>query len=392
MVHFESQMRRRQDPAGTQSALIPMIVRPSSLPEWIRGLVPLDWTGSDSERRREWKKLLKLLGAPAPTVDPPSAMHEVDATATDPVVNPVEKDFGTPVATIELPQPLAGKYAVIQKMAETSLSTLFIAQNRQGTRYLVKKIKRKEGYRQEWIKQVASIYGRSKVASRVVLPVTVAEDQEAFYELLEFVEGWTVNKVMTMPGQVGVLGRLLEEWASQLLLLIEPLHQEGFIHRDINPYNVMISSKDLSLVLIDFSSSVPVDQAAQVPPLFCPGFSAPEQHDREYGTFNDVYSVGALIYYLANARPPPTYEDRIYRAAGVALEGRVYHRLGNLMEGLMTLAPEARLPNVTAVWQNVQRRGSTEVLDASERAVLLLPDRGGEVGMGYHRWRWRRPG
>jgi hypothetical protein len=44
MVGFESLMARGSDPAGLEGALIPLLLRPVELPNWIKGLVPIDWT------------------------------------------------------------------------------------------------------------------------------------------------------------------------------------------------------------------------------------------------------------------------------------------------------------------------------------------------------------
>jgi len=63
MVAFESLMARRLDPSGRESSLIPLVLRPTGLPEWLQGLIPIDWT-NPSDHEREWRKLLKVLGAP----------------------------------------------------------------------------------------------------------------------------------------------------------------------------------------------------------------------------------------------------------------------------------------------------------------------------------------
>lgn len=63
MVSFESLAARRADPAGTESKLIPLIFRKVTLPDWIRGLISVDWT-QERFQRREWRKLLKALEAP----------------------------------------------------------------------------------------------------------------------------------------------------------------------------------------------------------------------------------------------------------------------------------------------------------------------------------------
>jgi uncharacterized protein DUF7019/TIR domain-containing protein len=63
MVAFESLMARRLDPSGDEPGLIPLVLRSCELPEWLRGLIPIDWT-NPSYHAREWRKLLKALGAP----------------------------------------------------------------------------------------------------------------------------------------------------------------------------------------------------------------------------------------------------------------------------------------------------------------------------------------
>jgi len=70
MVHFESLNARRSDPAGTQSRLIPLILRQTALPDWLAGLIPIDWTGQQ-DHLREWRKLLSALEARRDSAPPP---------------------------------------------------------------------------------------------------------------------------------------------------------------------------------------------------------------------------------------------------------------------------------------------------------------------------------
>ena len=52
MVAFESLMARRLDPSGSEPVLIPLVLRSSELPEWLRGLIPIDWTDPNLSRQR----------------------------------------------------------------------------------------------------------------------------------------------------------------------------------------------------------------------------------------------------------------------------------------------------------------------------------------------------
>ena len=50
--------------------LVPIVVRPTKPPAWMQGLLRQDWTAV-SQMRKDWVKLLQMLGAPHPHVDPP---------------------------------------------------------------------------------------------------------------------------------------------------------------------------------------------------------------------------------------------------------------------------------------------------------------------------------
>ncbi|MFZ1613654.1 MAG: toll/interleukin-1 receptor domain-containing protein, partial [Holophaga sp.] len=81
-VWFESLQARKRDPSGRNSTLIPFIIQKTKIPDWINGLVPIDWT-LNSNTEREWHKLLSVLNAPY-IVPPPSSPHtSILKTITD---------------------------------------------------------------------------------------------------------------------------------------------------------------------------------------------------------------------------------------------------------------------------------------------------------------------
>lgn len=84
MVGFEALMARRSDPSGMDSRLVPLLVRTTQLPEWMRGLIPVDWT-DPSTHAREWRKLLGVLGATILDAPRPPAVSELSAV-TRPLV------------------------------------------------------------------------------------------------------------------------------------------------------------------------------------------------------------------------------------------------------------------------------------------------------------------
>ncbi|HET6974906.1 MAG TPA: toll/interleukin-1 receptor domain-containing protein [Pyrinomonadaceae bacterium] len=79
MVNFESLMLRGKDPSGNSSRLVPFIIRPTEVPEYIRNLVAIDWTDA-THHAREWTKLLDLLKAKDRNAPPPGPL-QVDPNA-----------------------------------------------------------------------------------------------------------------------------------------------------------------------------------------------------------------------------------------------------------------------------------------------------------------------
>lgn len=77
MVRFEALAARRADPSGLNSKLIPLLLRETVLPDWLRGLIPVNWT-DHRIHAREWRKLLSALGAPNLDVAPPRALQDQD--------------------------------------------------------------------------------------------------------------------------------------------------------------------------------------------------------------------------------------------------------------------------------------------------------------------------
>jgi hypothetical protein len=84
-VHFESLLLRRQDPAGMDGRLIPLVLRQCEVPEWLRGLVAVDWT-REAALSLEWAKLLTALGARNLTSSAPCALEELATATIDPNV------------------------------------------------------------------------------------------------------------------------------------------------------------------------------------------------------------------------------------------------------------------------------------------------------------------
>ncbi|MDD1417424.1 serine/threonine protein kinase, partial [Dolichospermum sp. ST_con] len=78
------------------------------------------------------------------------------------------------------------------------------------------------------------------------------DENKEFFLVQEFIDGHTLNEEL-IPGQpwseTQVMQMLLE-----ILSILEFVHQEGVIHRDIKPDNIIRRAADYKLVLVDFGA------------------------------------------------------------------------------------------------------------------------------------------
>lgn len=104
---------------------------------------------------------------------------------------------------------------------------------------------------------------------------------------------------------------------EQLIEAVQVAHENNIIHRDINPKNIMIYN-DNKLKLIDFGISKIKDMVNSdtVFQFATNRYASPEviQHSENATEQSDIYSIGAVIYYLFTGEKPPLadkFEEKI---------------------------------------------------------------------------------
>ncbi len=104
-------------------------------------------------------------------------------------------------------------------------------------------------------------------------------------------------------------------YVRQSLLGLERLHFAGIVHRDVKPYNLMITNDD-RVKIIDFGlSKVRGEEKMAIPGMQVgsPYYAAPEQNEdpRASDERADLYSVGVMAYRMVTGRLAGGEERRI---------------------------------------------------------------------------------
>ena len=130
------------------------------------------------------------------------------------------------------------------------------------------------------------------------------------YIVMEFVNGTTFKELVAQKG-----GRIP---AKELLPVMEPLfsalsamHQQGLIHRDISPDNLMLERG--ALRLLDFGCARESSRGTETMTITLKhGFAPLEQYQHKgQGPWTDVYALAATIYYCLTGKVPPQALDRL---------------------------------------------------------------------------------
>ena len=133
------------------------------------------------------------------------------------------------------------------------------------------------------------------------------------YIIMEYLEGETLKEYLQRKG-----GKIP---AEEVLALMKPvitslkqMHEQGLIHRDISPDNLMVLSRD-NIKLLDFGAAreYAVGDEKSLSVMLKPGYAPEEQYRTKgkQGPWSDVYALCATIYKCITGVTPPEAMERM---------------------------------------------------------------------------------
>ncbi len=148
-----------------------------------------------------------------------------------------------------------------------------------------------------------------KITHRNVLRTYDYGEAEGVYFIsMEFVRGYTLSELIDEAPSRQMPSRATVGIARQICRGLHAAHEQGIIHRDIKPQNVLIDAKG-EVKLMDFG----IARMAEAPEAMTqaglivgtPHYMSPEQvQGKQLDSRSDVYSMGVLIYELLVGKRP----------------------------------------------------------------------------------------
>jgi serine/threonine-protein kinase len=209
-----------------------------------------------------------------------------------------------------------GQYRLGRKLGSGGMGDVFLAEHRLLKRpCAVKLIRPFLASDATFVKRFAR---EVQAATRLTHPAAVqvydygqSEDGTCYY-VMEYLPGLTLEQIVRQKGPFPP-GRVIHV-LRQVCGALDEAHSLGLVHRDVKPGNIMLcrlGGRSDAAKLLDFGIVVETGRSdtriTQVGgPLGTPAYMSPEQASGAavLGPASDLYSLGAVAYFLLSGRPP----------------------------------------------------------------------------------------
>ena len=227
------------------------------------------------------------------------------------------------------------------------------------------------------------------------------ESNGRYFLVMEYIEGKTIGTLISEHGQMPPATAV--RLARQVALGLEHAHLKGLIHRDVNPYNVLVTRDgtaklaDLGLA-IDLSEEDHVTREGATVGTF--DYVAPEQarHSHSADIRSDIYSLGCTIYHMCTGQvpfPSPSLPEKLF--AHQALEPTPLDQalpgfpegLAAIVHRMMRKSPDERYATPMQVVQALEPYAEVPSVHRIPRG--WEPARTDDRGQSSHR-HYRHPG
>jgi serine/threonine protein kinase len=220
----------------------------------------------------------------------------------------VEADPNVDVLGQLLSEATLGEYDVYGELGRGGMAAVYLAldlalNRKVAIKTMLPELVSREGMVQRFKReaQTAAALGHP----HIIQIYTVKQSKSLVYFVMKFIEGRSLESVITDKGQVPM--SMAHTILTQVGGALDYAHKKGVVHRDIKPANIMIDEDGWAIVT-DFGIAK-VQEAQNLTAtgtaIGTPHYMSPEQfHNKAVTGLSDQYSLGVLAYEMLAGKKP----------------------------------------------------------------------------------------
>ncbi len=287
-----------------------------------------------------------------------------------------------------------GHYEILEEIGRGGMGVIYRARQRPSQRIVA--LKRVLAEQADSPETLARFRREAEAVASLdhphILPIYEVSESESglpFFSMKYATGGSLRDAAPTLLGRPNECVRLMAKVARAIAYA----HDQGILHRDLQPGNILLDGRgeplvsDFGLAKWLFENS---DLTQSLTTFGTPGYIAPEQAERaaeELTPAADVYSLGAILFYLLARRPPFVGANVLsvihQAAAGPApklrsLAPSLDRDLETITARCLERDPKARYPSAGALAEDLERW-------LEGRPILARP-----IHAPARTWRWAR--
>jgi serine/threonine protein kinase len=207
-------------------------------------------------------------------------------------------------------------YEIKRELGRGGMGVVYLAHNKlmgrdEVLKVMGRQVMERPGVLERFLREIRAV---AKLRHpNIVAAYSAVRLGESIVFAMEYVEGLDLAKLVKAKGPLPVAHAC--SFAHQAALGLQHAHEQGLVHRDIKPGNLMLSRNgdkatvkvlDFGLAKVTREEKVDGGLTTEGQALGTPDFIAPEQIiDAPSADIRaDIYSLGGTLYYLLTGRPP----------------------------------------------------------------------------------------
>lgn len=210
---------------------------------------------------------------------------------------------------------LAGRYRLVEPIGEGGMAYVYRAIDQKTEHNVAIKVMKSElGKDADYISRFQrEAEAASKMTHHnIVNLLDVGMEDGNRYLVMEYVQGETLKQLIQKRGQIPP--KTAAQITIRILSALQHAHQNGIIHRDIKPQNILVAN-DGHIKVADFGIARIADSQTLTSDNTVMGtvyYYSPEQASGQaVGATSDIYSVGVVLYEMLTGRVPFGGESQV---------------------------------------------------------------------------------